>query len=40
MWNTTPMIFGHAIALDPTSGRRVSRLRRACGTARYASNWG
>ena len=33
------MILGHTIALDPTPDQ-ASHLRRACGTARFAYNWG
>jgi len=33
------VILGHTIALDPTP-RQAAHLRRACGTARYAYNWG
>lgn len=33
------MILGHKIALDPTP-EQASYFRRACGTARYAYNWG
>jgi putative transposase len=33
------VILGHAIALDPTPEQRA-HFRRACGTARYAYNWG
>lgn len=33
------MILGHAIALDPTDAQ-AALFRRACGTARYAWNWG
>jgi putative transposase len=33
------VILGHAIALDPTP-EQAAHFRRACGTARYAYNWG
>ena len=33
------MILGHTIALDPTPAQTIY-FRRACGTARYAYNWG
>ena len=33
------MILGHVIALDPTP-EQEGYFRRACGTARYAYNWG
>ena len=33
------MILGHAIALDPTP-QQAEHFRRACGTARFAYNWG
>jgi len=33
------MILGHTIALDPTS-EQEAYFRRACGTARFAYNWG
>jgi hypothetical protein len=33
------IILGRALALDPTSAQ-ASHLRRACGMARYACNWG
>jgi putative transposase len=33
------VILGHVIALDPTP-EQESYFRRACGTARYAYNWG
>ena len=33
------MILGHTIALDPTPDQ-AAHLRRACGTARFAYNWG
>ena len=33
------MILGHAIALDPPP-EQAARFRRACGTARFAYNWG
>ena len=33
------MILDHPIALDPTPEQAV-HLRRACGTARFAYNWG
>jgi putative transposase len=33
------VILGHTIALDPTPEQMVY-FRRACGTARYAYNWG
>lgn len=33
------MILGHAIALDPTEAQ-AAYFRRACGTARFAFNWG
>jgi len=33
------VILGHTIALDPTP-EQASHFRRACGTARYAYNWG
>lgn len=33
------MILGHVIALDPTPEQKAY-FRRACGTARYAYNWG
>jgi putative transposase len=33
------VILGHKIALDPTPQQAV-HCRRACGTARYAYNWG
>lgn len=33
------MILGHAIALDPTP-EQAAHFRRACGTARFAYNWG
>ena len=33
------MILGHAIALDLTA-EQAAHLRGACGTARYAYNWG
>lgn len=33
------MILGHTIALDPTP-EQAQYFRRACGTARYAYNWG
>ena len=33
------MILGHTIALDPTQDQ-ACHLRRACGTARFAYNWG
>jgi hypothetical protein len=32
------MILGRTIVLDPTP-ERAARLRRACGTARFAYNW-
>jgi putative transposase len=33
------VILGHSIALDPAADQ-VAHFRRACGTARYAYNWG
>jgi putative transposase len=33
------MILGHVIALDPTP-EQANHFRRACGTARFAYNWG
>jgi putative transposase len=33
------VILGHTIALDPTP-REQAYFRRACGTARFAYNWG
>jgi putative transposase len=33
------VILGHKIALDPTP-EQSAYCRRACGTARYAYNWG
>ena len=33
------VILGHAIALDPTP-EQAAHFRRACGTARFAYNWG
>jgi len=33
------MILGHTIALDPTL-KQAAHFRRACGTARFAYNWG
>ena len=33
------MVLGHTIALDPTP-EQVEYFRRACGTARFAYNWG
>lgn len=33
------MILGHTIAIDPTADQ-ASHFRRACGTARFAYNWG
>jgi putative transposase len=33
------MILGHTIALDPTP-EQAAHFRRACGTARFAYNWG
>jgi putative transposase len=33
------MILGHVIALDPTP-KQANYFRRACGTARFAYNWG
>jgi transposase len=33
------MILGHPIALDPPP-EQAAHLRRACGTARFADNWG
>ena len=33
------MILGHTIAIDPTA-EQSAHFRRACGTARYAYNWG
>lgn len=33
------MILGHSVALDPTDAQ-AAHFRRACGTARYAWNWG
>lgn len=33
------MILGHTIALDPTP-EQAAHFRRACGTSRYAYNWG
>ena len=33
------MMLAHLVALDPTPEQEVY-LRRACGTARYAYNWG
>jgi putative transposase len=33
------MILGHTMALDPTP-KQAAHVRRACGTARFAYNWG